>query len=220
MTKNWGPTQLYFSKSSPRIGITRRRWTSTNKNSLAEHAKEHFKSEPVLAKISPPVIVVGGVHGQYADLGSILNSRFLGFVNYRLVFLEPSSKCIQIIFRFVFLGDYVDRGENAVACIALLFALKIHFPKQYVLLRGNNETKTINNACKFREELVKKIGEDDGRVGEIPRSVLWMPLACWLEGVLTMHGGISTRLENWKNIENIQRPLVDVNVNQLACDLI
>ncbi|KAF1758648.1 hypothetical protein GCK72_015107 [Caenorhabditis remanei] len=48
-----------------------------------------------------------------------------------------------------------------------------------------------------------------------------MPLACLIGGkILTMHGGISTKLENWKNFETIQRPLVEVSDNALAQDLI
>lgn len=36
---------------------------------------ELFKMEKTLATISPPVTIVGDIHGQYPDLVRILNSR-------------------------------------------------------------------------------------------------------------------------------------------------
>ncbi|KAF1758694.1 hypothetical protein GCK72_015154 [Caenorhabditis remanei] len=182
---------------------------------LAEDAKEHFQNEPILARINPPVLVVGDIHGQYYDLIRILNT-----------FTDDTGKTKKVGFfhnRFVFLGDYVDRGQNSVATIALLFALKLHYPQQYVLLRGNHETKTINFAYGFREELIIKIGEADGHAvwEKFNEAFAYMPLVCVIgRKILCMHGGISPKLENWKSLESIQRPLVDVSDNALAQDLV
>jgi hypothetical protein len=39
----------------------------------------------------------------------------------------------------LFQGDYVDRGPHQIEVISYLLALRVLFPKQVILLRGNHE---------------------------------------------------------------------------------
>jgi protein phosphatase len=39
-------------------------------------------------------------------------------------------------------------------------ALKLKFPKQIMLLRGNHEDKNVNRYLGFGEECTKRLGED------------------------------------------------------------
>lgn len=60
----------------------------------------------------------------------------------------------------MFLGNYVDRGIQSLEVICLLMALKLKYPKQIFLLRGNHEDRNVNKHLGFGEECARRIGED------------------------------------------------------------
>jgi serine/threonine-protein phosphatase 2B catalytic subunit len=60
----------------------------------------------------------------------------------------------------LFLGDYVDRGIFSIEVLIFLFSLKLNYPKDVVLLRGNHETKAMTEHFTFREEVLEKYKEE------------------------------------------------------------
>lgn len=104
----------------------------------------------------------------------------------------------------MFLGDYVDRGENCLEVIMLLLVYKVLYPGKVVLLRGNHEQALINKAYRFYDECMGKYGDS---------TVWWMindvfthfNIACIVDGrYLCIHGGISPRVTINK-LERIDR---------------
>ncbi|CAD5228114.1 unnamed protein product [Bursaphelenchus okinawaensis] len=78
----------------------------------------------------------------------------------------------------LFLGDYVDRGENAIEILVILFLLKIAFPDQIHLLRGNHETPDLGN--QFGQDCHIQFGKDfDGLFNCVFDR---MPLVALLDG--------------------------------------
>ena len=115
---------------------------------IIKRAEGILKKEKNLLELQPPVIIVGDIHGQFFDL---LNLIKLGG--------EPGSKnksgqkvC------YLFLGDYVDRGDFSCEVILYLLALKGEFPDSVFLLRGNHECRTVSSDFGFKEECEVKYG--------------------------------------------------------------
>lgn len=73
-------------------------------------------------------VVVGDLHGDFQSLTSILR-------NSRVVQRATKRKDVTL----VFLGDYGDRGSYSAEVYYAILRLKLAFPEQVILLRGNHE---------------------------------------------------------------------------------
>lgn len=94
---------------------------------------------------------------------------------------------------YLFLGDYVDRGIYGVECMILLMTIKINFPKNVILLRGNHESRNMTENFTFREEVINHYDIDMYNIFmELFDS---MPISCIVDNkYFGMHGGISPEL--------------------------
>lgn len=61
--------------------------------------------------------------------------------------------------KFLFLGDYLDRGPNGIECLYLLFLMRYLFPSQVYFLRGNHEDTKVCFMGGTMKELCKKGSE-------------------------------------------------------------
>jgi diadenosine tetraphosphatase ApaH/serine/threonine PP2A family protein phosphatase len=112
---------------------------------LLEHAMQLFAQEPNVVLVPIPAVLVGDVHGQIQDLKEriLASGGPLGNTAY------------------LFLGDYVDRGDASLHCIALLAAAKILFPDKVFLIRGNHESRNTNGCYGFLNECHQKFPRQD-----------------------------------------------------------
>lgn len=88
------------------------------------------------------IIVVGDLHGQLADLMFILEDAGLPSTVH---FPSPGSASThgRGQRKYVFNGDFVDRGSEGAEVTALLLALYCAFPGRVCLNRGNHEVRLI-----------------------------------------------------------------------------
>ncbi|PPD71748.1 hypothetical protein GOBAR_DD31350 [Gossypium barbadense] len=100
--------------------------------------------------------------------------------------------------------------KHSLETISLLLALKIEYPNNVHLIRGNHEAADINALFGFRIECIERMGERDGIWAwhRINRLFNWLPLAALIEKkIICMHGGIGRSINHVEQIESLQRPI-------------
>lgn len=119
-------------------------------SAVLSQISKHLEKK-IIIYLDSPVLIAGDIHGNYGDLIAIINK-------FNYLYKNDNST------KLLFLGDYVDRGDNSLDVITQLFSLKITYPNNVFLLRGNHETEIGKNyVCSLYNELIlkfDKIGED------------------------------------------------------------
>ena len=160
-----------------------------------------IEKEESLLELEPPLYICGDVHGQFYDLLRI----------FEIFKYPPESK-------FLFLGDYVDRGKNSLECILLLLCLKIKYPEKIFLLRGNHESADVNRAFGFYDECKRKVSLKIYK--KFCNLFNILPITSLISGkILCMHGGLSKDLVNINQLKKIKRP-TEIPEKGLLCDLV
>lgn len=136
--------------------------------------------EPNVVEVSVPetetIHVCGDVHGQYYDLLHIFEKAGV-----------PGAGN-----RFLFNGDFVDRGSFSVECVLLLLSWKACYPRHFWMLRGNHESRTLNIVYGFEGEVKAKY--DDALYQQFHDCFATLPLAARINrGVFVVHGGLFSR---------------------------
>uniref|UniRef100_A0A915P7T2 Serine/threonine-protein phosphatase n=1 Tax=Meloidogyne floridensis TaxID=298350 RepID=A0A915P7T2_9BILA len=158
---------------------------------LTRKAKAVFQAQPVLLELVPPLVICGDIHAQYNDLRRIFSQ--LG---------QPPTT------RYIFLGDYVDRGPQNLETIVLLLCYKVKYPACFYLVRGNHETSPVNAIYGFKSELEQRYGQRDniGLFWMFNDAFAQMPCSALIgDRILCMHGGLSPALTERDQLRLIKR---------------
>ena len=168
---------------------------------LCDKVKEIFIEESNVQPVSAPVIVCGDIHGQFYDLITLFQQG--GEI--------PNNK-------YIFMGDYVDRGFNSVETLEYLLTLKLKYPNYITLLRGNHESRQISFTYGFYEEINRKYGNTNPWK-YFTELFDYIPLAAIIEGkIFCIHGGLSPYVSTVDQIRLINRKC-EIPHDGAFCDL-
>lgn len=157
-------------------------------NKLCDFLMDILVEEPNVLDLSYPITICGDIHGQYYDLNKLFE-----------VAGDPKDT------RYLFLGDFVDRGYYSLETLTRLFALKARYPNSFYLIRGNHESRQITQVYGFYDECQNKYGNIN-TWHKCCKVFDMLPIAAVIEEeVFCVHGGLSPDLPLIDQIEMINR---------------
>eukprot|EP00792_Barthelona_sp_PAP020_P005656 TRINITY_DN2747_c0_g2_i1.p1 TRINITY_DN2747_c0_g2~~TRINITY_DN2747_c0_g2_i1.p1 ORF type:complete len:485 (+),score=127.26 TRINITY_DN2747_c0_g2_i1:77-1531(+) len=170
--------------------------------SICERAANLFREDPNVVTVSGPVNICGDIHGQYYDLLNIFEN--CGDVT-------PQKK-------YLFLGDYVDRGMFSTQVLIYLLCIKIRYPTQLIMLRGNHECRQMSAYFNFQKECLVKYSIDTYEA--FCDFFQTLPLCAVVDNhFFCVHGGLSPHVKTVEDIQQINR-FVEPQDRGAMCDLL
>ena len=163
---------------------------------------EVLYEEPNVVKLNAPITVVGDIHGQLFDLFEMF--RISG---------EPDTT------KYLFLGDYVDRGYFSLETFLYVATLKLKYPTQICLLRGNHESRQVSKQYGFYDECVFNYGH--GGIWNLCQECFdLLPLAAVIDNrVFCVHGGLSPNILLIDQISMLERQQ-EIPITEPIADLL
>lgn len=160
--------------------------------SICSKASSLFKREPQIIPLKGDFIIVGDLHG---SINSLL--RIFNHFNY-----PPETS-------YIFLGDYIDRGKYSFEVIIFLYSLKILYPMNIFMLRGNHECDSMASTNGFKKECLKKYSKTV--YSAMIKSFDFLSIAIVLNfKIFCVHGGISqlfTTVDDVNHDNSLKKPL-------------
>jgi len=168
---------------------------------LCAKAREILVEEANVQVVEAPITIAGDIHGQFNDLLELL----------RVGGPAPDT-------RYMFMGDFVDRGFYSVETFLLLLTMKVRWPDRVTLIRGNHESRQITQVYGFYDECLRKYGT--ANVWRYCTEVFdFLSLGALIDGqVFCVHGGLSPSITTLDQIRAIDRKQ-EVPHDGAMCDL-
>uniref|UniRef100_A0A0N4Z2Q9 Multifunctional fusion protein n=1 Tax=Parastrongyloides trichosuri TaxID=131310 RepID=A0A0N4Z2Q9_PARTI len=187
-------TKEYF-KAEPlkRDGVGLKYLTPNEVQFILHRVTDILEQESVVLEITVPpegMVVLSDLHGSLVDL----------LYNFKTYGIPPKKM-------YLFLGDYVDKGEDEVPLMFLLFCLKATYPDKMLLLRGNHEIVDMNRQKKFPAHCKEFFG-DVAYFRMLNYVMERLPICAFVnDSLLCVHGGVSQWMKSREQLKAIKRPI-------------
>ena len=179
---------------------------------ICRQMNDLLRDEPLIVQVpADKVVVFGDLHGNFNDVHYI----------YKHFIVNPE----YAHHRFVFLGDYVDRGPKPIEILCFLFAHKLAYPHRFILLRGNHEVLKVNRkygfkaVCEhvFHDTYIKNPVIGDLVYQSFNRTFTYLPLGAVVDGtpgrrVFLCHGGAPSQYLKPKASRNSGWTIQELNL--------
>eukprot|EP01013_Petalomonas_cantuscygni_P017156 TRINITY_DN3427_c0_g2_i1.p1 TRINITY_DN3427_c0_g2~~TRINITY_DN3427_c0_g2_i1.p1 ORF type:complete len:546 (-),score=145.15 TRINITY_DN3427_c0_g2_i1:223-1773(-) len=158
--------------------------------SILLHARAFLSTQPNVVPITVPadaqINVCGDTHGQFYDLRHIFEQKG-----------TPS-----VTNRYLFNGDFVDRGSFSCEVAFTMLCWKLALPNHFFISRGNHESRDQNKIFGFEGEVKAKYS--DTLFELFVETFREMPLAHVInDKVFVVHGGLFS--EDGVTIDALQK---------------
>lgn len=154
---------------------------------IFNQAQHVLSSEPSILQLTGKYIIVGDIHGSISSLLQIFQDCG-----------DPSET------KYIFLGDYVDRGTNSIEVLMILSSYKIIYPDHIYLLRGNHETPCMTFGYGYYKECISREAK---QVYEASLHLFdELPIAAILNNqIFITHGGISSKIKSREDLFAVKK---------------
>lgn len=157
---------------------------------ICHKVQEILAKESNVLQLDAPVTVVGDVHGQFWDVLELFRSW---------------GKCPDT--RYLFMGDFVDRGGFSLETISLLVCLKIRYSDRIWLIRGNHESRSVTRVYGFYEECTTRYQDHGMELWKAFTDMFdFLPVSALIGNqIFCTHGGLSPYLQSIDQVRALPR---------------
>ena len=158
---------------------------------VLREAKEIHKEDGVMIYLSSPCVIVGDLHGSLFDLFRILELNG-----------KPSARN-----KYLFLGDLIDKGQFSFEVMMCVFILKILFPENVFVLRGDREFAEAKSCGEAFFDDVSTVYRTNDLKEKVYAVFDQLPLAALVDhSIFCVHAGIGPSFKEIAQLELLHKP--------------
>lgn len=162
--------------------------------SFIREATELFRNEPIILDLAGPITIVGDLNGHLPDFLRILQKT--GSPNIR---------------KYLFLGNIVNKGEFSIEVLSLILIMKILYPQQVFLIRGQCEFRELCESEGFLHE-IETLYENNSLYLPFIQMFNILPIASIVnKSFFCVNGGFGPNITDMSSISQLKRPIFTFN---------